>query len=482
MSVRDSWLSLDLRSLALFRMLLGGLVMADLLQHLSGVEAFFSDQGVLPRSLLRLPLASQWLCAFMGSGQVWVQVCWMGVALLCAGCFLVGNQVRLMGFWTWFFLASLHVRDSLPGDRGCMLLEIMLFWSFFLPLEARWSWSSRRHPHWRELPQRFRSAGTVALILQLALLYAYTTALKNGGAWVLRFNAVEVALRSAQVSTPYSEWLATLGSRLTPVTILVLVFEGLLPLLLLSPLAHERLRWLALLLLLTFHLHNSVCFHLGIFPLSNALLSLVLLTPGAWETRPGQALSRFLDALWQGSSPTLTTPFPPAYRLGKTSLAWISVCLAYCFYCNHMTCPDPDQARLVEPLRSFGKFTRLEQRWDLFSPGPPNDLWFRLLAQDERGTEVDLLRPDRTVTLDRPSAPMGTVSHGWQMFLLNTVYRTDLDVLRQLMDYWQRHYPQYHHLRYQVVRRYFDPQGRPGPPEVEQLWPNGRVIQLPDRP
>ena len=44
-------LSIDLRSLALFRILLGGLIMADLMIRGADLSVWMSDEGVFPRGL-----------------------------------------------------------------------------------------------------------------------------------------------------------------------------------------------------------------------------------------------------------------------------------------------------------------------------------------------------------------------------------------------------------------------------------------------
>ena len=466
--VRPDWLSLDLRAIAVYRMALGLMGLLDLLSSGADVRAFFCDSGILPRTAQTLPLASRWLAAFQGSGEAWLQILWICLGVVCALLVLLGKHSRLACFWLWYLLASLHLRNSLAADRGAMLLELMCFWGLWLPLEARWSLTARQYPDWKRLPDGFRSAGTVAIYLQISMLYFFSAVLKNGPAWVVDGNAAQVACRSAQVSTAYSEWLAAFSGPLKLATALTVLGEALVPLVLISPLAHQRLRTVAVLGLLAFHLHNQLLFRLGFFPLMNACFVLIFL-PSSWWNRWS------VGSAGEGGVEKL----PSAYRLSALSRGWLGLCLLYCLYCNWQTFPKPRKAHLDEPMRSFGKFFRLEQYWNLFSPSPPNDLWFRLLARGSDGRQVDLLRHDRQVTLEREVSPMASVpSHLWQMVFLNSVYKEDPLLSQSIVGYWERFYGgSYRDFCYEVVTREYDAQGRPLPAQARRLWPPDEKVR-----
>lgn len=47
-------LTLDYRSMALFRIACGGVLLADLYGRSADIDAFYTDAGLLPRSLLFL--------------------------------------------------------------------------------------------------------------------------------------------------------------------------------------------------------------------------------------------------------------------------------------------------------------------------------------------------------------------------------------------------------------------------------------------
>ncbi len=459
-SVPRGWLSLDLRALAYFRIILALLACFDLGQALWQVEAFYSDQGILPRAAVMMGPADLFFGAFFASGESWFQAVLLGLGFFCAFFVLVGRYSRCMGLLLWYLLCCLHIRNHYVCDRGAALLEISLFWGLFLPWEARWSWSARRHPDWRFLPDSYRSLASVALIVQISLIYVFTVTLKNGRAWVLDGNAVLIACRSNQVSTHYSEWLAHFPRFLNFLTPTTLVLETLAAFLILSPVAQVKSRTLAVLGLVAFHLHNTQVFCLGWFPLMNALVTLVVL-PGRWwgrEVEPG--LSR-------------PESLPPAYHLARSTQVWLAFCLVFCIYCNLQSSPHPKRIHIIEPFRTFGKLTRLGQSWELFSPGPPTDLWFRLLARDANGHLVDLWGIGQQVSVQRPAAFMKKMpSHGWQMALLNTVYTDDPELRRGIFNYFLRLYQSSYVIEsYQEVLLTYTPEEQPDKAIVRQLWP-----------
>lgn len=450
--MRADWLALDLRALAFFRIVLGLTALTELALSAWQVEPFFSDQGILPRSDRDMPLASRCFCVFFLNPESWQQLPWMLLAAICALLVSWGRHTRVALALLWYLLACLHLRNPMPADRGAMLWEIMAFWGFFLPLEARWSWASQRHPEWAELPNSYRSLATIALYGQFSMIYFFCGLLKNGPEWVVYANAAQLSCLSAQVSTAYSEWLGQFSQLLRAMTVLTLVLECTTPFWLLCPLRHQSIRRVAIGILILFHLHNQVLFRLGYFPLMNALFLIVLLP---YPTTAKKYIAQ---------------PYPPpAYRLSKASRVWLMLCLSYCLYCNWQTNPDPEHARLAEPMRSFGKLLRLEQTWQLFSPHPPTDLWFRLIGRIPGGPEVSLWRKDGRITLEREVAPMRNApSHFWQMAMLNSIYREDQNLRRRMVDFWERQYAgRYQDLRYESVRQ----SQQMVLPEVRRLWP-----------
>ena len=75
----------DLRLLGIFRILLGGLIIIDLINRSFDLRAFYTDEGVLPRKVL---LENDWFpwnfSVNMATGTVEGQAIIFGFAIFCA--------------------------------------------------------------------------------------------------------------------------------------------------------------------------------------------------------------------------------------------------------------------------------------------------------------------------------------------------------------------------------------------------------------
>ena len=283
--------SIDRRSLALFRVALALLVLADLALRSVDLKAFYTDAGVLPRADL-LDIGNRWHWSLhAASGELWWQAALFLVATVFAAALLVGYRTRLASIATFVLLASLMNRNPLLLQGGDQLLVALAFWAMFLPLGAHRSVDAALRPALRDAPSHvapspdtaraYFSIATVAVVLQVLYLYTFTALLKTGDAWTTRFDAAYHALSLQHFATPIGAWFATLPTPLLQAaTAFVLVVEYAAPVLVLLPVLWPRLRLLGLALLASLHVAFGLMLHIGLFPLID-LASLVLLVPGA---------------------------------------------------------------------------------------------------------------------------------------------------------------------------------------------------------
>jgi hypothetical protein len=465
----------DLRSLALFRILVAALLLLDLANRVPDLVAFYTDKGVMPRALL-LEGELSWFCLHLASGDPWTQGLLFLLAAWCAWKLLIGQHTRWMTFASWALLSSLVTRNGLVCDRGHEVLQIMLFWGFFLPLGARWSRDAQRYPEWKRLPDPYRSLAYVATVIQFVLIYFFTGILKSGPSWTVRHDALVLSFRSATFGTPLSYWISQHGSWLIPLCPVVLALETFaVPLLLVSPIANQTTRLVCLIGLMVFHLQIFCLFHLGLFPLINIGVSAVLLPPLFWAkfARPLEARI----ATWFGSVTACTgsRDVPPGYRLHVLECAVLLNCVIYCCYCNLCTLrQDVYPRNLVEPMRSIGTALQLQQHWDLFSPDPPVNGWFLLEADLANGSKVDLFHPGQPLTYVRPLDPAAMFpSNGWKMLMVGTIHPLGRKFRSSLCRYWAKRYPpgrKITHLRYLLVAQEPDDKGQPSAPYLWTLW------------
>lgn len=281
--------SLDLRSIALFRILLGSLLLWDLILRSADLATFYTDKGTLPRGAW-LELTHRWHWSIhAASGELWWQMLLFTVAALFAVALVIGYKTRLASIASFILVASLLNRNGLLLQGGDQLLVIMSFWAMFLPLAARYSvdaalQSVHQHTpnalpanHGREQP--YFSVATIAIVFQILYLYFFTALLKTGDAWTTRFDAAYYAVSLQHFATPIGMWISQFPALLKPATMYVLAVEFVAPFLVLCPFFWPWIRLAGLALLASLHVAFVLMLHIGLFPFID-FMSLSLLIPG----------------------------------------------------------------------------------------------------------------------------------------------------------------------------------------------------------
>ena len=316
--------SLDFRSIAIFRIMLALLLLADLLLRSLDISAFYTDQGVLSRQhWLKLTNHWQW-SLHAASGELWWQVVLFGVAGICALALLVGYRTRFAAIASFVLLASLLNRNGLVLQGGDDLLVVMSFWSLFLPLAARYSVDSALQPAFRDHPnayasriqtgsapdsesghdeqllqeQPYFSVATIAIVFQVLYLYIFTAIMKTGDAWIVRFDAAYYAVSLQHYATPIGAWISQFPQMLKAATFFVLSVEFIGPLMVLCPFFWPWVRVSGLLLLGSLHAAFLLMLHIGLFPLID-FMALSLLIPGALWVKAGRTQTRIQRRQYQ---------------------------------------------------------------------------------------------------------------------------------------------------------------------------------------
>ena len=264
----------DLRALALFRILLGLLLLVDLATRLTDLRVFYSDAGVLPRVDLLGRVATSstpWLVSLhMMSGLWGVQLLLFAIAAFCAFCLLIGHRTRLFTFLSWVLLVSLHNRNLTILNAGDMLFRLLLFWSLFLPLGARCSVDAAMREPIGAGPEkrsdRTWSVPAFCFMAQVTILYWATALLKNHPIWTEDRTAVWYALQLDHMALPLAILMRELPAAwlelLTRTTLLV---EFLVPVLIWIPFLVGPLRLAACIVMTGMHLAFAATLQIGLF-------------------------------------------------------------------------------------------------------------------------------------------------------------------------------------------------------------------------
>ena len=294
--LRRAYLVADLRSLALGRIGLAGVLIADLITRALVLRDFYSNDGLLPNHTLlwrpeRLPVFSLFFAASTPAVA--------GLGFLLCGlaffCLLVGYRTRFAQVASFVAVLSLHARVFSNG--GDIVLGELCLWTMFLPLGRRYSIDAAlAAQHAAAVAAPSGPAATVAPALavtdtpapvaapdpnaahqittpalavvlgQLFFVYLLNAINKSGLTW-REGSAVYYTLHQDTIVTLFGLWVR---GWITPgisklLTWSTLTIEWTLPFLLLSPLALRATRRMALVLVAGLHLSFVLFLDLQMF-------------------------------------------------------------------------------------------------------------------------------------------------------------------------------------------------------------------------
>lgn len=399
---------IDIRSLALFRMGLALVLISDLFVRLQDLKAHYSDEGVLPR----LPLIDAFLDPWSPSlhiisGQWQVQLIFFLLQILFAIAFLVGYHTRLATILSWFFLLSLHMRNTMILQGGDIVLKILFFWAMFLPLGACWSVDQKLK---RELPpsNQIVSAGTVALLLQVCFIYWFSALLKTDPTWRVDGTAIWYALSIEQYATPLGLQLLHYPHLLQFLTFATFYLEAFGPFFAFSPIWTGVLRMATAVTFILFHLIGlNLTMELALFPYICAVAWIVFIPSWFWN--------RVLKKTKQ-SAPAIP------WKASWFSNGLATFFIIYIFFWNISTL-GISWPLLSPPPLIISSLFGVDQTWDMFAPTPLRmDGWYVIPGQLKDGTEVNIFANGRAVNWQKPASLAAVYPNDrWRSYLMNLV-------------------------------------------------------------
>lgn len=257
---------IDLRSLALFRFTLGLVLFVVLCRDFADVTAFYTDLGILPRAWAIESDSFNRISLYFLNGQRWFVVALLTLQAVFALMFMLGWRTRLATVVSFVLWISLINRNPLVLIGGDVLMACLLFWAMFLPLGARYSVDVATASNPPPVENRYLSWATLAMLLQVASVYFFSSQLKSGAEWYPKFTAVYYALSLDRYATPFGQWLLQFPDLLQALSAFVWWLELLGPILIFVPFFNRYLRLLLLLLFVAMHIGFKLCLELGHFP------------------------------------------------------------------------------------------------------------------------------------------------------------------------------------------------------------------------
>jgi len=419
--------AIDPRSLALFRIAMGALLLVDLAVRASDLNVMYTDDGMFSRAEICRRATTIWNWSFhFASGAPGYQGMLFGIAGALAIALLVGFETRLAAIGSWLMLVSIQHRVPPILSGAEVLLRMLLFWAMFLPLGRAWSldgWlAQRRGNATPDARAPVLSVASATIMLQMGLMYLFSAIFKSNAQW-LHGQALAGILVHDFYASPPAAFFLQFPRLLTAMTCGTLILEWAAPVLLFFPRATARLRLAVIAALVVMHLGISLCLEVGLFSYV-ALAGLALFLPAEfWNSRLIARFSRKVEraAPLENAVRHLARKRPPLFYVSQ------GVCLlafVYILAVNLNSFPSRPLAPLApERWRPMTRGLGLSQSWGMFGEIPSRDGWYVARAKLNDGSEVDLLRHGAPIDWARPEFPARLYpNYFWQKLFREMAY------------------------------------------------------------
>ena len=263
----------DLRALAVARILLGMALLYDWIERVRDFGALSSDAGVLP--LDAHPLAGTVRGAL--APALWsASDAWQGALLGAAGlaylALAVGWRARWSTVASWVLLCAVRDRNPFVGYGFDTVATLTLASLAFLPVGARYSVDAR------QLQSPSSSVASPAVLVLLAhacLVYGITALMKLQHAPWRNGSAIALTLGSDQTATWLGKAVLAVPHASGALTAIVLAFEIAIPVLLTAP----RTRPIGVAVVVALQVGINLTMHIGVFGLASVAMVLPFALP-----------------------------------------------------------------------------------------------------------------------------------------------------------------------------------------------------------
>ncbi|HEX2671333.1 MAG TPA: hypothetical protein VHM25_10705 [Polyangiaceae bacterium] len=489
-SLFQTYFTIDPRSLGLFRLLFGTVLLSDLARRWAELGLWYTNSGLLPNHtvLWRPPARSMFSLFFTVSNTFEAQLGFMLCAIVYL-LFIVGYQTRWAQALALVARVSLNSRLAPLENGGDMVMDLLVLLTVPLPLGLRFSLDAQlaqpakavpsdepeKEPETSgssedsaEAPERVAasaalepshapvaSLAVLALLLQFSAVYLFNASSKTGQAWQ-DGSAVYYALHQDKLVTWIGVWMREhlSISTLRMLTWSTLATEWLGFSLIITPFCVKEARLLAICIMPALHLGFALGLNVGGF--SPAMMSFypLLLRPEHWQwlsrrfgarLQPTREKWRSAALLWFGPRPAPAAPAP----VNRWALegATLIVLLSIATEALNDNTPVPPALRVPQPswAKAVIEYPRILQGWRMFASEPSRiDSMIYVDAVTAEGKHVD---PYNQVASDQPE-PAGTVvpKHmGQSQFFVMYSERIPYDayaVYRQAFSEWLIAYPE----------------------------------------
>ena len=286
---------IDLRSLALFRICVGIILLIDICVCFSDLTVHYVDSGVLPRDVATKETLSIWVSSFhLITGSAIGQSILLIINMFLAFLFLIGYKTRIVTVLCWLFIVSLQARNVLILSGADDTLRLSLFFCMFLPLGARYSVDSMMNSGNYITNNRYFSMGTAAILIQISMIYIFSFILRDSPIWKEEYTALYYMFNIDFFSNDFGRLFLNYPPLLTALTFIFVWVELIGPIIVHIPWFYIPMRLLVIGIFFSMHIGIATTMGLGFFPFISMATWLLFLPSPVWDyiTKKLQTLSR----------------------------------------------------------------------------------------------------------------------------------------------------------------------------------------------
>ena len=405
----------DIRSLKVFRILLSSVLIFDLIDRLTDLEAHYSDLGVLPFFDLSTYETNPWMWSVFKLNHSIEFISFLFILLLCAALLLLlGIRVRLMTIICWIGIVSIQNRNPIIYQGGDDLLRMLLFWLIFIP-----NIDLKKSP----AITKINSVATMALLCQVLLPFTFSAFFKGKLEWWREGSALFYAFSLDQLTRNFGIWISQHYYLTVLITRIIYVAEFIVFPLFLLPIFRIQIKILLFCFLILFGIGTMSTMMIGIFPFCFIASSVLFIPSFIW------------DKVWplHTNQTNLLEENVNENVLGGILIGFIFTLV---ILWNVTTIPDTP-IRFPEKLKSFMYALRLNQSWGMFSPTVfKDDGWIIYKAKLENNKLIDLNDKNYKLTYEKPSYVLDKYKNDrWRKFTEQIIQPSHSNYVSNLAKY-----------------------------------------------
>ena len=281
-------LGFDYRSLALYRCLMGFIVIADVVYRLPDLINFYTDIGLVPRSTFVSEMSMPWSLSFhLANGSTIFAVVMFAIHLIFGLMLVFGYKSRWAMIGAYLMTVSVHNRNWLVNNGGDDILRAILFISIFLPLNKCFSLDSALKKDKEPLKDVHVSTWGWMYFLQVFVIYYVSYILKDHPIWRTDYTAFFFSSRLDIFATGLGVWTRNFPTFQKIITMVTVYLELLGPLVLVFAFAFGRFWWVARMavvaVFLGLHIGIIATMKIGVFPWTCLVMWLIFLPTPFWN-------------------------------------------------------------------------------------------------------------------------------------------------------------------------------------------------------